>query len=94
MQRIQSAVLQRILWEWLDFILECRKGNDHFDYDIVSGGVANDRVFDTVELFFGGLIDKKTAIGRLKYEKPNLQICFRTQTVIDRTLTFVGSEIV
>lgn len=38
--------------EWLDFILKCRIGNDTTDYDIVLGGVANDKVFNTVELYF------------------------------------------
>lgn len=37
--------------EWLDFILNCRCGQDTTDYDIVIGGVANDKVFNTVELF-------------------------------------------
>lgn len=61
---------------WLDFILNCRSGKDTTDYDLVVGGVANDKVFNTVELFFDGLIDKTEAISRLRYEKPNLQICF------------------
>ena len=78
--------------EWLDFILNCRTGKDTTDYDIVVGGVANDKVFNTVELFFDGLIDKSEAINRLRYEKPNLQICFRTQEAIDRYLKFEGSE--
>ena len=30
--------------EWLDFIAQCRAGKDESDYDIVIGGVANDRV--------------------------------------------------
>ena len=34
--------------EWLDFILNCRTGKDTTDYDIVIGGVANDKVFNTV----------------------------------------------
>ncbi len=78
--------------EWLDFILNCRSGSDTTDYDIVVGGVANDKVFNTVELFFDGLIDKTEAIGRLRYEKPNLQVCFRSQEVPDEYLHFEGSE--
>ena len=74
--------------EWLDFILNCRSGKDHTDYDMVIGGVANDKVFNTVELFFDGLIDKTEAIGRLRYEKPNLQIAFRT----DKALTYLHFE--
>ena len=68
--------------KWLDFILLCRSGKDESDYDVVIGGVANDKVFNTVELFFDGLIDKAEAIKRLRYEKPNLQICFRTERAI------------
>ncbi len=37
--------------EWLEFILNCRRGDDTTDYDVVIGGVANDKVFNTVELF-------------------------------------------
>lgn len=77
--------------EWLDFILNCRRGKDTTNYDIVIGGVANDKVFNTVELFFDGLIDKTEAINRLRYEKPNLQICFRTEKAL-RQLHFEGSE--
>lgn len=80
--------------EWLDFVLECRQGRDTTDYDIVMGGVANDKVFNTVELFFDGLIDKKEAIKRLQYEKPNFQIAFRSQEVIERYLHFERSEFI
>ena len=76
--------------EWLDFILNCRSERDTTDYDIVIGGVANDKVFNTVELFFDGLIDKKEAINRLRYEQPNLQICFRTEKAL-AYLTFERS---
>lgn len=55
--------------EWLDFILNCRSGKDLTDYDLVVGGVANDKVFNTVELFFDGLIDQVEAINRLRYRK-------------------------
>lgn len=77
--------------EWLDFIMSCRRGEDRSGYDVVIGGVANDRVFNTVELFFDGLIDKTEAIKRLRFEKPNHQICFRNQRSIDLCLRFEGS---
>lgn len=77
--------------DWLDFILMCRSGKDTSHYDVVSGGVANDRIFNTVELYFDGLIDKKEAIKRLQYEKPNAQIAFQTQEVIDKFPVFEGS---
>lgn len=55
------------------------------------GGVANDKIFNTVELYFDNLIDKKEAIHRLRFEKPNLQYCFRTQKALN-LLEFAGSE--
>lgn len=73
---------------WLDFILRCRSGQDTSNYDLVIGGVANDKVFNTVELFFDGLIDKAEAIKRLRFEKPNLQFCFRSQLALS-CLTFI-----
>lgn len=78
--------------EWLDFILNCRTEKDSTDYDLVVGGIANDKVFNTVELFFDGLINKTEAINRLRYEKPNLQICFRTDKALS-LLHFEGSEV-
>jgi len=78
--------------EWLDFILTCRRGMDISNYDIVIGGVANDKVFNTVELYFDNLIDKAEAINRLRYEKPNLQVCFRSDISLEKYLRFEGSE--
>lgn len=68
---------------WLNFILTCRSGNDKSDYDLVIGGVANDKVFNTVELYFDGLIEKAEALKRLKFEKPNLQLCFRSEKALE-----------
>lgn len=78
---------------WLDFILNCRSGKDTTNYDLVVGGVANDKVFNTVELFFDGLIHKPEAISRLRYEEPNLQVCFRTEKAL-QMLHFERSEMV
>lgn len=75
----------------VDFILNCQSGKDLTNYDIIIGGVVNDKVFNTVELFFDGLIDKKEAIKRLCYEKPNQQICLRTEKALT-LLRYKGSE--
>ena len=77
--------------DWLDFIVSCRMGNDVGEYDLVRGGVANDKVFDTCELYFRGLISKDTAIERLKFTSPNLQLCFKNNRVIRNTLSFSDS---
>lgn len=78
--------------EWLDFITLSRRLENKNDYDVVIGGVANDKVFNTIELFFEGLIEKKEAIKRLRYEKPNLQICIRNQEILEQKVHFVESE--
>ena len=77
---------------WQDIAAgSCRAGHDATSYDLVVGGVANDKVFNTVELFFDGLINKTEAIKRLQYEKPNLQIAFRSDKALSY-LRFKGSE--
>jgi len=78
--------------EWLDFIISCRRGKNFSAFDVVIGGVANDKVFDTIEAFLNGFYGKTQAIQRLQYEKPNLQYCFRTQSVINSYLNFVVGE--
>ena len=36
--------------EWLDYVGKCRKGIQTGTYDIVEGGIANDKVFNTIDL--------------------------------------------
>jgi hypothetical protein len=79
--------------EWLDYITACRLGTPvDAEWDMVIGGVANDKVFDTLQLYFENLIDANEAIGRLRYNKPNFQYCFKRQYLIDKYLQFTGSE--
>lgn len=78
--------------EWLDFVVKCRKVQDTSDFDIVMGGIANDKVFDTVELYLDGLIDRSVAIERLKLQQPNMQLAIRHQEVIEKHLHYLGSE--
>ena len=77
---------------WLDFVTECRKGRVIGEYDIVMGGIANDKVFRTVDLYFAGDISKEECLRRLIYEEPNNQICIRSQQVIEECLTFKSSQ--
>jgi len=79
--------------EWLDFIVTCRAEQDVSDWDVVIGGVANDKVFDTLEAFFDGFATKEQTIDRLRMQQPNLQICLRTPMALS-ALKFLGSEVV
>ncbi len=78
--------------EWLRFVADNRAGKQQALYDVVQGGIANDRVFNTLELFFSGLISEEEALDRLKYEKPNHQICICRQDLIDLLLVFESAE--
>ena len=78
--------------EWLDFIIANRKGLKVEKFDVVEGGVANDKIFRTLELYFNGDITKIDALKQLRFEKINHQICFLNQEVIDNCLTFKYSE--
>ena len=78
--------------EWLDFILACRNGKKVKTYDVIEGGIANDKVFNTIELYTQKLITKQETLSRLSYEKPNWQICFTSQKAIDACLKFKNAE--
>lgn len=80
--------------EWLDFIIKCRRGEPSGNYGLIIGGIANDDVFNILTVFFRGFIDKTEAIKRLRYEKPNIQYCFKTQEVIDKYLIYKGNTAV
>ena len=78
--------------EWLHFVADNRNGTPQEKYDIVQGGIANDKVFNTLELYFSNLIPEDEALARLKYEKPNFQICICRQNLIDSLLSFESAE--
>lgn len=78
--------------EWLDFIIANRNGeNPARFYDIIEGGVANDRVIDSIEAYMAGLMPKAMCLGRLSEHRPNNQICIISQDLCDRCLHFVES---
>ena len=79
--------------EWLEFIVGNRTGlNPAIEFDYVEGGVANDRVIDTINLYISGLMDLNTALGELSKHQPNNQICLLNQEIINKHLIFDGTE--
>ncbi|MDR1827235.1 MAG: DUF3990 domain-containing protein [Methylobacteriaceae bacterium] len=79
--------------KWLDFIMANRLGQPVGErWDLVIGGVANDKVFNTLELYFKGELTSAQAIRRLRYNKPNFQYCFKNQVLINDYLHFAGAE--
>ena len=78
--------------KWLNFIVESRNGGQQWKtYDVIEGGVANDRVIDTIEDYMRGRMSSERALEELSKHQPNNQICILNQEVIEKHLTFVQS---
>lgn len=77
---------------WLNFVSKCRAGEDNSDYDIVIGGIANDKVIQTLDRYFEGELSEDETLGLLKYERPNNQYCIRSQKMLDECLNHIESQ--
>jgi len=78
--------------EWLSFVSRCRTGIDETNYDVVIGPIADDKVFDTLELYFSNLISAEEAIKKIEFVKPNVQICIRNNESINKLLKYKSTE--
>jgi hypothetical protein len=67
--------------EWLDFIVDSRKGKQ-----------PDDRVIDAVEAYINGYADVEHTLRQLVYHKPNYQICILSQEIVDKYLQFKSYE--
>lgn len=77
---------------WLAYIVANRQEAYRGEvYDIIEGGVANDRVIDTVEAYMAHLMPLDAALRELSKHRPNNQICICSQEVLDNHLHFVES---
>lgn len=93
LQDMRCKVFKAYDAEWLEFIIGNRNGeNPARDYDYVEGGVANDRVVDTVNLYTAGLMNLDTALRELSRHQPNNQMCILNQEIIDKYLVYDGTE--
>lgn len=77
--------------EWLNYVTACRKGMPRTIYDIIEGGIADDQVFDTIDLYFAGIYTFEQALDQLRFKHPNHQVCITNQLVLDKHLHFVKS---
>ena len=77
---------------WLDFISKCRAGEDECKYDLVVGGIANDRVILTLDRYLTGEISLQETLGLLEFVTPNIQYCIRSKEMLRRCLTYIKSE--
>ena len=93
LREVRCKVFKAYDREWLDFIVASRQGEPiAANYDYIEGGVANDRVVDTINLYMAGLMDIDTALHRLSEHQPNNQMCLLNQEMTDKYLVFDGTE--
>ncbi|WP_026528074.1 DUF3990 domain-containing protein [Butyrivibrio sp. VCD2006] len=79
------------LGEWIDFVCNCRDGgDDYLKYDLISGKVANDKVFRVVDMYHQGIWDKERALKEIKVYETYDQIAFVSQKAIDQLLSYVS----
>ena len=62
--------------EWLDFVVNNRKGNDEKKYNLIMGPVANDQLYATIRLYEQRIITANAAIEMLKTHKLFNQLSF------------------
>lgn len=76
---------------WLKFISKCRAGEDDTNFDLVIGGIANDKVIQTLDRYFERELSEEETLGLLKYERPNNQYCIRSKRMLDQCLKHIES---
>lgn len=78
---------------WLNFIARSRKGLEPWrGYDFIEGGVADDRVINTVEDYINGDIPTDFALRRLAQHLPNNQMCLLNQKLVGQCLHHISTE--
>lgn len=75
--------------EWLDFVVGCRSGKTH-EYDVVIGPMADDTIYDYIEAYTHGQMNKKKFFELMKFKYPTHQISFHTIKALD-CINFIES---
>ena len=76
---------------WVEFVCDCRRGGTAWrDYDLIVGGVANDKVYFAVDMYYQGIWDMDRTLEALRFYKVNDQWCFVSQSALDAKVRFVG----
>ena len=68
--------------EWLEFVVNNRRGKGKNSYDLIMGPVANDQLYATIRLYEQGVVTADAAIEMLKTHKLFNQLSFHTVKVI------------
>ncbi|MBZ9693444.1 DUF3990 domain-containing protein [Clostridium sp. M14] len=75
--------------EWLDFVVGCRSGDTH-NYDVVIGPMADDTIYDYIDAYTQGEMNKQKFFELMKFKYPTNQISFHTIKALDH-INFIES---
>lgn len=78
--------------EWLEFIVKSRKGETH-SFDIVEGPMVDDTIWNFLNDYISGDIDKEQFWNLIKFKYPTHQISFHTLKALE-CLKFMESEVI
>lgn len=73
--------------EWLEFVVNCRSRKTH-KYDVVIGPMADDTIYDYIEAYSQGQMNKQKFFELMKFKYPTHQISFHTIEALDH-LNFI-----
>lgn len=76
--------------EWLEFVVNNRRGREAHSYELIMGPVANDQLYATIRLYEQKVVTAEAAINMLKAHRLFDQLSFHTDTVI-KLLKFIES---
>lgn len=76
--------------EWLDFIINCRRGKKH-DFDIVIGAMVDDQIYSYITDLMVGNITRSAFWELAKFRHPTHQIALCTKKALD-CIKFIGME--
>lgn len=75
--------------EWLDFVMSCRNGSVH-TYDIVIGPIADDTIYDYIDSYMLGQMNKQQFYKLMKSKYPANQISIHTIKALN-SINFIDS---
>ena len=89
-EELKILFFEEMTEEWLDFVSDCRRGIEH-SYDIVEGPMADDQIWNSVELFANGRISRTAFWELAKFNHPTHQIVFCNEDAL-KCIHFEGSD--
>lgn len=74
--------------QWLDFVISCRNGNTH-KYDVIIGPISDDTIYDYIDAYIDGQMNKTYFFESMKSKYPSPQISLHTIKALD-SINFIN----